>query len=94
MGDRQKLEESWARTTAHLMAACDILPTAVDKSWVEDFLHHNELELALDDLEVMADDLEGLSVEFWKQLSAAAKSMGLGQHFERYEARIAGDDKV
>jgi len=81
--ERAELEKSWATSGKHLRAARRLLPevpaSGVDGASADGFeecIRHNELELALDELE----DL-GLAntptPEFWLELASAAANMEL-----------------
>jgi hypothetical protein len=88
---RTELEESWAVTAQHLGAARALLsanpapgPDGGTLARYQDFLEHNELELALDEL---AD--VGLAnsppADFWRNLCRAAENMGLEGHVAKFE---------
>lgn len=92
--DRAELERCWAATAKHLNAARNQLPKALAPgaegatvSGFEECLRHNEMELALDELE----DL-GLTnappPEFWRQLVQAAENMGLSERATDLERRM------
>jgi hypothetical protein len=92
--NRAELERSWASTAKHLNAARNLLPKALAPgaegatvSGFEECLRHNEMELALDELE----DL-GLTnappPEFWRQLVQAAENMGLSERATDFERRM------
>ena len=92
--DRAELERSWAATARHLKAARQLLPDesppgadGATLSGFEECLRHNEMELALDELE----DL-GLTsappAEFWRHLMYAAESMALGDRAAEYKRRM------
>jgi hypothetical protein len=92
--DRKKLERLWAVTAKHLKAARaqlpDVLAPGVDGATVSGFdecLRHNEMELALDELE----DL-GLTnappVDFWRHLIFAAESMELSERVADFKRRM------
>lgn len=92
--DRAELERSWAATAKHLNAARNQLPKVLALgaegatiSGFEECLRHNEMELALDELE----DL-GLTnappPEFWRQLVQAAENMGLSERASDFERRM------
>jgi hypothetical protein len=84
------LQASWERTTGHLLEARSML--AVSDDLLLDFteyLEHNELELALDELEGVALEI-GAPEGFWKKANEAAREMGLLDHVRRYSARISG----
>jgi hypothetical protein len=93
---RRELQDGWETTTRHLVAARDVLSAAgLDESGsasvairdYEEFLNHNELELALDSLEVAVDQSHPPS-EFWRHLLNAARNMGLAARAERIEKEI------
>ncbi len=82
---RRELERSWAVTRKHLDAAREVLSVAGLDGTIEarkliseynEFLAHNELELALDMLEAAADG-QSAPQEFWQHLIRAARNMGL-----------------
>ena len=92
--DRADLERSWSTTATHLNAARSLLPKVpapgvegASVSGFEECVRHNEMELALDELE----DL-GLTnappPEFWRQLMQAAENMGLSERATDFERRI------
>jgi hypothetical protein len=74
------LQESWDRTTAHLSAARDLLDLdAATRGYVNEYLNHNELGLALDvlvDAGEQAGDAEPAA--FWSSLLAAVSEMQIG----------------
>ena len=95
--DRKKkaLEESWAVTRRHLDDAKQILlaKAGVDPASLaqyQEWLEHNELELALDELEALGAELprEG---GFWNQLFRAARNMHLPEHARRYLNKLGCD---
>jgi hypothetical protein len=84
--DRSALERSWAITIRHLNAARRLLPVVMvpgaegaSLGGFEECLHHNELELALDELEDLGITNSPPSA-FWGELAKAAENMQL---FER-----------
>lgn len=92
--DKTELKKIWADTAKHLNAARNQLPTVLAPgaegatvSGFEECLRHNEMELALDELE----DL-GLTnappPEFWRQLVQAAENMGLSERATDFERRM------
>ena len=92
--ERAELERSWATTAKHLNAARDQLPDepapgadGATLSGFEECLRHNEMELALDELE----DL-GLTnappAEFWRRLMYAAENMDLSERAADFKRRI------
>ena len=96
MADKH-LIESWKRTTRHLLAAMDELPAEIphmDDGWslarCQEWLDHNELELAFDELEGIGDEM-GCSRRFWQELLAAAENMGLDDHSSRCRKRLTNE---
>jgi hypothetical protein len=72
------LQESWDRTTAHLAAARDHLPAldATTRGYVNEYLEHNELGLALDVLVDAGEQTGGAEpAGFWTSLRAAIAEM-------------------
>lgn len=49
---------------------------------LNEWLEQNELELALDELEMLGDDNRS-PTEYWQALASAAARMGLGEHQSR-----------
>jgi len=96
--ERRQREQSWAVTRGHLDNARHLLPERLrdsDEGWslerYEEWLAHNELELALEELEGLGDENDAPTA-FWAELLAAAENMGLAQHVERCKQRLAGLD--
>ncbi len=91
--NREDLEASWRRTRAHLTAGADCAEaegTALDElKGYRDFLDHNELELALDELETVADRRLH-SPQFWTHLCDAAEEMSLVARVVSLRYQIAG----
>lgn len=92
--NRDDLESSWAGTREHLAKAQAALRAALPVSedtaafaTYADWLEHNELELALDELEILADEAP-VSGSFWREALLAAENMGLARHAERYRQRL------
>jgi hypothetical protein len=54
-----------------------------------EWLDHNELELALDELEALGEDNAALPA-YWEHLRSAAERMGLAEHVARLSRRAAG----
>lgn len=87
------LPKSWRKTRRHLMAARDPLPSPMREDIetgnldrLEDWLAHNELELALDELEGLGET-NARSPRFWREPSHAAGNMGIWERSARYEAK-------
>ena len=86
---------SWRATTRYLNRAYsliskpDIVSDESKKAELEyvEYLHYNELELALDSLEALAAELQ-VPAAFWKNMKSAAKSMELKSHLERYTQQL------
>jgi hypothetical protein len=73
----RNLQESWARTTAHLDAArAQLRPDAHGLRDYDDYLAHNELALAFDVL-VQIGEAEKAKQHFWTFLASAAADMDL-----------------
>lgn len=93
---RSNLQESWAITRKHLAAALEVLVVGDLVATVEEqaaiqqyekFLDHNELELAMDELEA-AVEVQSAPREFWRNLVCAARNMGLEQRADEIEKRM------
>ena len=85
---QDELRRSWAKTISLLEKAKQLLSPARLESYGE-FLSHNELELALDELAEAAED-ESPSADFWQTLAAAADNMHLGNRAAELRARGNG----
>ena len=86
------LPKLWAQIKADLQRARTTLPRAAEHPAItqyEEFLTHNELELACDMLESYAES-HTVSKEFWIALSDAAGKMKLSDRARGYE-RFAGE---
>lgn len=87
------IKESWARTLRHLAACRFYLREHLDQEsegiWkaAQDYLHHNEFELALDEVEALGEK-ENAPPDFWHELLLAAENMSLSAHVERYHAKL------
>jgi hypothetical protein len=90
----KKLKESWAVTLRHLAASRYYLPTLLEGEALEaarrmeDYLHHNELGLALDEAEALGELVES-SARFWEELRLAAQNMGMKEEAAKYARRLA-----
>ena len=79
----QELLESWHCTRTHLDKAQALLGVGRQQmEQVQQYLDHNELELALDGLEHLGVHASA-PVEFWAELRSAAEEMRLADHYER-----------
>lgn len=70
--------ESWERTRGHLRRALVELPAGDDAEfeWYAEFIDHNELELAMDEL-AQIGQARPATRTFWLALADAANEMGL-----------------
>jgi hypothetical protein len=91
------LQESWDRTQAHLMRATALLPASPVESEeggrldrYRDWIEHNELELALDELEMLGG-INKVPRQFWVCLRDAAIEMHLPNHQLRLDRRLTDD---
>ena len=90
----EELQESWRRTTAYLRdlrahlseAAEGICSDEIAK--FEDYLDHNELELALDEVEAAVEKSGLESSRVYELMVLAAEEMKLNRHGERYRETI------
>jgi len=89
-----ELKKSWAVTLRHLAASRYYLPEVFarqdeERCWatVQEYLHHNELGLALDEAEELGL-LCSAPPEFWTELLLAAIEMGLIENAKRIQSRL------
>lgn len=89
-----ELHDSWRKTTELLRDARSHLSEVAEGiceneiAEFEDYLSHNELELALDALEAIAFKSPCKTLRVLELLISAAESMGLECHAARYRAEI------
>lgn len=90
----ESLQRSWEVTRKHLNAALNLLPSECQRpvqdgpvARYEDWLSHNELELAFDELESIGMENDCPS-EFWQELLYAAQNMGLEKHSARCKRKV------
>lgn len=89
----QDLTSSWAITFGHLIASKNHLPSPLPTGAVEilrqmdEFLSHNELGLALNELESLGELCHSPPV-YWEELRLAAENMGLSEESSRFAARL------
>jgi hypothetical protein len=87
-----ELIELWKKIEADLRRARGTLPPEADADDAvreyQEFLDHNELELACDMLEVYAED-HPVSREFWLALRDASVKMQLHDRAARYDGLAA-----
>ncbi|HYJ07743.1 MAG TPA: hypothetical protein VEX18_02005, partial [Polyangiaceae bacterium] len=90
--NRDELEDSWRRTRKRFERAVALLAVTGDSrarlASYQENLDHNELELALDDLEEAGDGTIQ-PPEFWEHLRWAAENMGLQERLETLRHREA-----
>jgi hypothetical protein len=88
-----ELIELWRKIEADLRRAQGTLPPVAEGGSMireyQDFLDHNEFELACDMLEAHAEDHHPVSREFWLALRDASVKMQLLDRAARYESRAA-----
>ena len=86
----ERLLKQWQVTEALLRQAATEIPGSSEFSVCEEFLSHNELELALDVLEDAGRNHQ-VSREFWWNLKKAAEVMGLRERYAalREQVRLA-----
>jgi hypothetical protein len=94
MTDRRDLARRWAITTALLLEARELLPhssladdTARHVLEADEFLKHNELALAMDELAEAG--LDRAVPAFWSKLAQAARSMSLEPAARRFDERAS-----
>ena len=87
--NREELERSWEITCSYLADARSFIPndaSPTDEGYslskYKDWLSHNELELAFDELEGLGHE-NAFGHKFWEALIAAADNMGLEDHAKR-----------
>jgi hypothetical protein len=81
-----ELRKSWAISLRHLAASRfyleeHLVSKDAEESWInaQAFLHHNELELALEELQELGELCFAPRV-FWSELLLAAENMGLADN--------------
>ena len=89
-----ELRASWATSLRHLAASrfylAHTLPSAeAAQCWsdAEDYLHHNELGLALDCLVALGEACDA-PPEFWRELLLAASNMRAGGIADAIRAKL------
>ncbi len=90
----QELIQSWKKTTAFLLKARSHLPQSAESICAdeirefEEFLGHNELELALDSLEAASEKLGVENGSIVESMALAALNMGLSDRVHRFDAYL------
>ena len=82
-----QFDDSWARTRTYLAAARAAIAGDVDLVSFDEYLDHNELQLAADALRELGDAHGGLSRSFWDALRCAYENMELGEEASRCRLR-------
>jgi hypothetical protein len=89
-----ELRKSWAISLRHLAASRfylqEHLPnTDAEEAWInaQAFLHHNELELALEELQELGE-LCSAPRAFWSELLLAAQNMSLADNADFIQQRL------
>ena len=87
----ESLHQLWAAVRVDFNEAIKLLPSPPVESEgssarLTEWLTHNELGLALDELEALGDD-NAASSEYWQSLARAAERMGLTEQKGRLENR-------
>ena len=86
---------SWKRTSAYLLDARNNLSESAEGvcqdeiAEFQEYLDHNELEIALDCLDVVVEKSAVESLRVVELLALAAASMGLGTRVERYDRHLS-----
>lgn len=88
MSDSERVDR-WQRTRGHLSRAWTALPGGDDSelTWSAEFLDHNELELAMDELALIADHPRAPAA-VWQALADAAVEMDLSSRAHEFTQRI------
>jgi RNAse (barnase) inhibitor barstar len=82
------LQQSWARTAGHLARAAEELRTLGGMDTFDEYLAHNELELAADVLADLGDERSDLPSVFWKAMVSAYENMQLDEKAKRCRFRV------
>jgi hypothetical protein len=92
--DRSELRALWQKVGDRLSAADALLPAYVRRGdeggsieGYRDYRDHNELELALDELEMLGE-ANDVPDEYWSALATAAQLMSLEEHEQRCRSRL------
>jgi hypothetical protein len=87
------MRKLWRAVRSDFDRARAMLPTQTNETEgspdrLDEWLDHNELELALDELESLGED-NASPPDYWRILASAAERMGLTEHMARLSQRIA-----
>ena len=77
---------SWERTRGHLARAWVKLPIGVDTDQFQEYLDHNELELAMEALARLGETVQA-TPSLWEALADAANEMELSQKASAFKKR-------
>ncbi len=89
--------EKLKQSLRHLAAARYFLPVELNQGdfpqteqLYEEYLHHTEFGLALDQLEFLGEQHSGDAFQtlFWTELLLAAENMGLSENAARYRQKL------
>lgn len=88
-----ELHRLWAVVCQDFDRARALLPSPLAEAEgraarLDEWLDHNELELALDELEMLGED-NAAPPAYWEYLRSAAARMGLTKHVARLSVRAA-----
>jgi hypothetical protein len=90
----EELRKSWAITLRHLASSRFYLQEHLpgkeaEECWTQaqEFLHHNELGLAFDELQALGE-LCSAPTEFWSELLLAAENMGSAEKVTLLRQRL------
>lgn len=92
--DRSELEESWRKTTEYLLDARSHLSEAAEGICTDEiaefheFLDHNELERALDALDMAVAKTGFETQRVFELMAAAAREMGLDVRAAKYGSAL------
>ncbi len=89
----EELQRLWQSIRSDLGKARSLLPLQEAEGEkglrrYEEWLEHNELELAFDELETLGEGSR-CPMEFWLSLHRAAEKMRLTEHAERISRRLS-----
>ena len=95
MVEKPDLHALWQKVGDCFSAATALLPTDVRRGdegggieAYREYLDHNELELALDELEMLGT-MNDVPDDYWSALATAAQVMGLREHEQRCRSRLS-----
>lgn len=83
----ERLLKQWEVTRRLLQTAASEIASPVHLQEFDDYLSHNDLELALDILEAGAAE-QRVSGDFWWHMKKAAEVMGLTERRKLFQVRM------